>query len=108
MRVEQFVFGRVSRGLRPVAGYQPAAASPALAEAAGVQRELERLSFYPSPARGRPARPRLAFARLEDGWVSLSRTAMARDLSGSVGYFAHHLVVRRDDILAAGCLPLPL
>lgn len=108
MRAEQCVYGRVGRGVSGSAGYQIAALSEGLRSQAALLERLKALSFYPALGPDDAARPRYAFARVGQEHLSFSRTALARDNSGSLGYFSHHLVVRTAEVLAAGRLPFSL
>jgi hypothetical protein len=108
MKIEQFIYGRVSRGLQAGGGYQSAAASPEVWDNRELQELLRTASYYPRTTRTGARRPRYAFCPVGDDWYSLSRTAIAKDLTNSVGYFAHHLLVRATEIHQVGWLPLRL
>lgn len=108
MQAEQYVYGRVSKGLSGSGGYQTAAVSADLKDKNAVLENLQALSFYPSVGRQKTNRPRYAFAIAGQNRLSFSRTAFAKDRSGSVGYFAHHLVFPKDEVFQNGCLPVYL
>lgn len=106
--IHQFVYGRVTRGLRPGGGYQPAAISPGIEGDAALQEQLQKLSYYPHGRSRKAQRPRYGFCCVDQRWLSLSRTSLAKDLDGNVGFFSHHLVVGVDDVFRDGSLPFRL
>ncbi|MDM8544116.1 hypothetical protein QUF90_23820 [Desulfococcaceae bacterium HSG9] len=108
MQAEQYVYGRVSTGLSGSGGYQVAAVSADLKNKSAILQNLQALSFYPPIGRQKTIRPRYAFAVAGQDMLSFSRTAYAKDRSGSVGYFAHHLIVSKKMVMQTGCLPLYL
>ena len=108
MKFKQLVYGRVARGLSGAGGYQIAAASDSLQDQPDVLEWLKSISFYPEVQRGKPSPPRYAFASGGKDLMSFSRTAVAKDLSGAVGYFSHHLVVTREEVFACGSFPFQI
>ena len=106
--LEQFVYGRVSKGFGGQAGYQVAAAGRALSGQSTLIATLQSLSHYPELKGGAKAPPRFFMADAGEGWITFGRSGYAKDLTGRIGYFSHHLLARRDDIRKTGSIPITL
>jgi hypothetical protein len=114
LRALQHIFSSVERGYDPQLGrgFQTVAVA---AELVGTEdlRALERAAFYTVSRERRAARDfpvKEAFFRLPSGRFALGRTVdWGTDSLGREGnYLTHHLILRRDDLLAAGGNPFAL
>lgn len=96
MEFYQHVFGRVSEGYRSqTEGYQLAALTDALASHTEMIENLNQLSFF-SLRGGSGQERRYSFFQPAEGYLAFGCCRMARDLTGSTGAFAHHLICDLD------------
>ncbi|MCI0392833.1 MAG: hypothetical protein MOB07_29225 [Acidobacteria bacterium] len=110
----QHIFSSVARGYFPQRGrgFQTVAVAEELAGTEDL-RVLEDAAFYAVSRERRLARNfpvKQAFFRLPSGRFAIGRTVdWGTDSLGREGnYLAHHLVISRDDLLAAGANPFAI
>ncbi len=107
MKALQYVYGRVQKGYAGYSGYQLAGISPELFAEKPLLDTLQKLSFYNEPQEGTPL-PRFSFFSPDPRHVALGRSALARDLSGSVGSFCHILLFSWNQIIQQRVSPVSL
>ncbi len=110
----QHIFSSVERGYDPrrKRGFQTLAVAEELAGTEDL-RALEDAAFYAVSRERRAAKDfpvKQAFFRLPSGRFAIGRTVdWGTDSLGREGnYLAHHLVISRDDLLAAGANPFAI
>jgi hypothetical protein len=105
MKFFQHVYGRVSKGYRRgLQGYQLAALTDELAERLELVERLNRFSFF-NLRNGTGAEERFSFYRPVAGFLAFGCSRLARDRSGSTGWFAHHYVCDEESFLNSSISP---
>ena len=108
MQFYQHVYGRVSRGYKGKSpGYQLAALSDEIDKEKALIESLNYFSFNNKPG-GKEEMTRYSFYRPEKKYLGFGASNYSKDLSGSIGSFAHNYICKEEEFFANTVSPVDI